>query len=311
MIHPKTLPKQVLGFIRKENLWAAGQPVLLSVSGGLDSMVMLDILAKNKGAHRAKLAVITFDHGVRVESAEEAEFVAQRSLEYGLPCQKIALGMRKSTHFQERARQERQRYWHHYPTHLIATAHHGTDQAETMLFRFLRGTGLTGLRGMLPKQGNKVHPLLFAFREDLEQYATHHQLEWREDPSNAESWRGKVRELVPIFDQLRPNSMTSIARLGRVLARDEDCLQGLTERRFQQLHQEGRLDYTALRQEHPSIQIRLLRRLAEQYRIVPSNSHMEQFLTWRPSSGQKLQLQKGLELHYDRGWLFFYRPKEY
>ena len=230
MIKPRTLAKQVLNFIRREKLWEAGDRVLLSVSGGLDSMVMLDILAKNQGAHQAKLEVITFDHGIREESSSEASFVAQRSKEYGLGCQKISLQMNKLSHFQEKARLERQKYWQRYPEHLIATAHHATDQAETILFRFLRGTGLTGLRGMLPKQGRKVHPLLFVFREDLEAYAHYHQLEWKEDPSNAETWRGQVRKLSPIFDELRPNSMKSIARLGRVLARDEDYLRMMTEK---------------------------------------------------------------------------------
>lgn len=305
MINPRTLPKQVLNFIRKEQLWSSGERILLSVSGGLDSMVMLDILAKNRGAHKGYLEVITFDHGVRKESSEEVEFVERKSREYGLSCQKIALKMEKSSHFQEKAREERQKYWRNYPDHWIATAHHGTDQAETILFRFLRGTGLTGLRGMLPKQGRKIHPLLFAFREDLEEYASYHSLEWREDPSNAETWRGKVRELLPTLDELRPSAMKSISRLGRVLARDEACLQLITLRTYEQLVEERRISYQRLRLEHPSIQLRVLRALAEEYGITPATVHLEQFLNWAPSNGQRIQLQKGVDLHYRDGWLFF------
>ena len=305
MSNPRTLPKQVLNFIRRERLWEKGDSVLLSVSGGLDSMVMLDILARHQGAHKGKLEVITFDHGLRAESAEEVQFVAQKSQGYGLSCRVVFLDMKKIANFQERARQSRQEYWKEYPEHLIATAHHGTDQAETMLFRFLRGTGLTGLRGILPKQSRKVHPLLSFFREDLEAYAQLHHLEWRNDPSNQESWRGQVRALVPVFEELRQNSMQSIARSARSLTRDEDYLQTLTKEVFEALNQNGRLKYSDVTKEHPSIQLRILRYWAETEGVVSSATTLEAFLCWRPSSGKGIRFQGGMELSYEDGWLFY------
>lgn len=305
MSSARTLHKRVLTFIRTERLWEKGDAVLLSVSGGLDSMVMLDILARNQGAHKGALEVITFDHGLRTESAEEVKFVAQKSQEHGIPCRTVHLEMTKTAHFQERARQSRQEYWKDYPEHLIATAHHGTDQAETMLFRFLRGTGLTGLRGMLPKQGQKVHPLLSFFREDLEAYAQLHHLEWCEDPSNAESWRGQVRSLVPVFEKLRQNSMQSIARSSRSLTRDEDYLQLITKERFEALNQAGRLLYSDLTKEHPSMQLRILRYWAEVEGIVSTATTLEAFLRWHPISGQGILFQRGAELSYKNGWLFY------
>ncbi|AHM63329.1 hypothetical protein D770_25420 [Flammeovirgaceae bacterium 311] len=89
----------------------------------------------------------------------------------------------------------------------IATAHHMSDQAETLLLNLSRGTGIAGLHGISPKRGKLVRPLLFATRRELETYALQHQLSWREDSSNSslKYRRNKIRQQVmPVLKELNP-----------------------------------------------------------------------------------------------------------
>ncbi|HVU57347.1 MAG TPA: tRNA lysidine(34) synthetase TilS, partial [Puia sp.] len=93
------------------------------------------------------------------------------------------------------------------PGSVVVTAHHLDDNVETLLMNFFKGTGITGLRAMLPKQGNVVRPLLFATREQLEQFAAQRQLKWVEDSSNASDkyTRNHFRhQLIPMLQSLYP-----------------------------------------------------------------------------------------------------------
>ena len=88
----------------------------------------------------------------------------------------------------------------------IAVAHHADDQAETFFINLLRGAGLRGLKGMQPKNGDIIRPLLWASREQIHQYAIENQILWREDHTNAESvyLRNKIRNrLLPVFEELQ------------------------------------------------------------------------------------------------------------
>ena len=301
---PNTLAKRMLDYIHREQLWRPGDAILISVSGGLDSMVLLHLLAKNQAAHKAQLRVISFDHGVRPESKEEVAFVAQKASEYKIDTDIISLDLcKEQSHFQERAREARRAEWAKYREHRVATAHHGNDQAETVLFRLLRGSGLTGLRGMLPRQDKMVRPLLFAFRKDIENYAEYHGIEWREDPSNAVSWRGKLRSMESVLAELRANPMQSLAQTARLLAREEDYLSGLAQQHFERVKRQNALDYGLLRSLHPALQLRVLRVWLGEWNVVPHAKQAEAFLHWTARNGSRIYIAKQAELSMEQGLL--------
>lgn len=164
--------------------------IILAVSGGVDSMVMLDMICRLKQYSSGDIIVAHFDHGMRANSAEDAEFVQRKAQEYGV---KFCLGrgeLKKNTSEAE-ARAARYGFLHSIdPFATIFTAHHLDDLVETVAINLLRGTGWRGLAA-LDTTGIQ-RPFLEAemFYEPLDkaailEYAAKRQLSFREDQSNS------------------------------------------------------------------------------------------------------------------------------
>jgi tRNA(Ile)-lysidine synthase len=158
------------------------QKLLVAVSGGVDSVVLLDVLAKS---NRYDLIVAHFDHGIRSDSAADARFVEALAAIYKLPfvLRREELGAQAS---EERARKARYDFLfatakQHEAT--VATAHHMDDVVETVVINILRGTGWRGV-AVLDRAG-VVRPLLHKSKQEIRDYATEHRLEWVEDTTNA------------------------------------------------------------------------------------------------------------------------------
>lgn len=303
--------KRILNFIHQERLWQPGDSLVLSVSGGVDSMVLLDVLIQSQPAHQGKIQVVTFDHGLREESAQECAFVKEMCDKESIPCEIFALHMHKGSHFQEIAREHRRAILESFEGSIV-TGHHCNDQAETILFRLLRGTGLTGLRGILPKQGRWVHPLLFLMKSEIIDYAKSQELHWFEDLSNPTSTRGKIRELWPHLAKIREFPMKSLAQSGRLLALDEDFFREQMLQYWKECIRDFE-DTTALsdseiRKLHPSLQVRLIKELAQQFGLSPTGAQLESFLTWHPiSKTAHLPFGRHFQLQRQNGLLYFVR----
>ncbi len=205
-----SLPVRVQRFIEKENLLRPGQSVLCGVSGGLDSMVLVEIFLEL----HYKPVVAHFNFGLRAEASElDEELVQNWAQKNQLPF--FRNGVFKD-HFEGKSIQEEARKlrydwfkelaeWEEIET--ISLAHHADDQIETIFLQLLRGTGLAGMRGMLPKQEKLIRPLLFAHKKELKEFANSRNLEWREDASNEKSdyKRNKIRHLlVPMLGEISP-----------------------------------------------------------------------------------------------------------
>lgn len=178
-------------------------PFLIAVSGGRDSVVLLDLFSKRFPAER--LTVAHYDHRARPESWADRAFVEALASRYGTRFV-AGISSQEGPRSEARLRDERlaylesidEKYW-------IVTAHHATDQMETFLLRLLRGTGLSGLAGIPPRRGRFLRPLLAHPREAIVRYVETHGLEFREDASNAspEYARNRVRnEILPILGEL-------------------------------------------------------------------------------------------------------------
>lgn len=208
--------------------------MLVAVSGGLDSVVLCHLLHANG----FPFAIAHCHFGLRgAESDRDAAFVETLAGKLQLPffikhfdTRQYAIDHKLS--IQEAARVLRYDWFNQLLadqnaatavsglayTH-IATAHHLDDNIETVAMNFYKGTGISGLRGMLPRQGKIVRPLLFAHRSELAAYALEHNLEWVEDSSNAEIkyTRNFFRhEVLPLVQQKFPQAMDNIAaNIGR------------------------------------------------------------------------------------------------
>ncbi len=187
---------------------------LLAVSGGRDSVVMCDLFAQ--ADYPFAIAHVNFKLRGK-DSDKDAAFVEALAARYGVPYHSVAYDTKTyaQTHkvsIQMAARDLRFAFFeqlcqtHHYP--FYATAHHQGDAVETCLINQLRGCGLSGLHGILPKQGKLIHPLLFATRTQVDSYVAQHHLYFREDATNAQEKyvRNKIRHsLIPLLEDIQPN----------------------------------------------------------------------------------------------------------
>lgn len=176
-------------FITKNQLLEEGQRLLLACSGGVDSMVLAELLCKLNIA----LGIAHVHHGLRpLESDLEHTFVKAYCLHRSIPFHSTKLDPVQlesmGSNMQDTARVQRYAFFndvcaeHGYDR--IATAHHLDDNIETLVHRFLRGTGIKGLTGIPYKRGNIIRPLMFARKAEILAYAQKNKIEYKEDSSN-------------------------------------------------------------------------------------------------------------------------------
>ncbi len=159
---------------------------IIAVSGGIDSMALLDMLHKKPGV---ELIVAHFDHGIRNDSYEDRQLVEQVAKELDLPFE-YSEGKLGSTASEDQARQARYKFLNavreKYNATAIITAHHQDDVVETVFINLIRGTGRKGLTSL--KSSQEIHrPLLHVKKSDVVTYATEHNLLWREDSTNCDT----------------------------------------------------------------------------------------------------------------------------
>ena len=226
-----------------------GRHLLVAVSGGVDSTVMLEGLSRVAGECELTLSVGHVHHGLRGEEADaDEQAVFERAARLGLDCSSERINpqaLREGTSNRERPTlQEAARTLRYEALTKIAqkgsadhlvTAHHLDDQAETVLMRLLRGTGPSGLGGIpeVSADGFVVRPLLGVTRLEIEAYAEQLGLDWREDRSNASDayTRNRLRRhwIPQLAQEFNPRLARSIARLAESQRRDAEWIGGLVD----------------------------------------------------------------------------------
>ena len=230
---------KVAAFIQRYQLIAPGKHVVLAVSGGIDSIVMADILLNLQQQLGFYPLIASFDHQLRPESAEEIEFVAELARCWGVPFHAGAADIRRlaqGKNLEDVARQERYRFLrsiaYRYDDACIATAHHRDDQAETLLLHLLRGSGLAGLSGISPKENGLIRPLLCLSKGEIEAYAQEHNLAFRQDQSNfsCEYQRNRIRwELLPQLADYNPQIVNALNITADICREEDGLLDDLAE----------------------------------------------------------------------------------
>jgi len=189
--------------------------VVLAVSGGVDSMVLLDAAASELPADR--IVVATFDHGTGAAATRAANLVRSRSAMLGVACELGTESLNGASEAVMRA--ARWSFLREVAKRAdgdLVTAHHADDQIETVLMRTLRDAGARGLAG-LAAPGNVRRPLLGVRRHEIEAYARERGLEWVEDPSNSSRrfFRNRIRhDVLPALRVVWPEADDFFLRLG-------------------------------------------------------------------------------------------------
>jgi len=266
--------------------------VIIGVSGGPDSLALLHVMSETMSYRR--LWVAHLNHGLRPEADGEAKFVAQVAASYGLVFRSKKVDVGRLARIQgwsveETGRKVRYQYLADLAEELhvetAVVAHNADDQAETVLLNLLRGSGLTGLRGMRPVSSlpgspsiNLVRPFLTTNREEIEAYCLKHGLRPMIDSTNADPLylRNRLRnELLPLLADFNPQVKQHLQQLAAVVAPDEAFLDEQCDLAWQKiLGARGqdwlRLDRDKWRSLPLSLRRRTLRRSLVELR--PTNS---------------------------------------
>jgi tRNA(Ile)-lysidine synthase len=200
------LIEAVASTIRRHAMLVGGERVLVAVSGGADSVALLHVLHALAPAFRLELHVLHVDHGLRADSARDADFVRTLATRLDVPCAVAAVTVPCGDSLEAQARAARYAALESCADRIganrIAVGHTRDDQAETVLLRLLQGAGPRGLAGIPPRRGRLIRPLLGVGRSEIVAALQTVGLVWVEDPSNADVkfLRNRVRhELLPLL----------------------------------------------------------------------------------------------------------------
>ena len=270
--------KKVEAYMEQHHMIEEGDTIIAGVSGGADSVCLFYVLKEYCRKKRAEIQVVHVDHGIREDAAHDAEYVRKLCEEAGVVFHLYkkdipALASRWGIGSEEAGRRVRYEAFEEIRSAFgekgkIAVAHNRNDQAETTLFHLLRGSGLTGLSGILPVRDNIIRPLLCVERIEIETFLTENEVKWCIDFTNGENTytRNKLRNVVfPYVEkEICAQSVEHIANAAGELAQVRDYLEEMTAKAEKQvLIKETdvvRIRVDAFKELHPVIQKQLLLR---------------------------------------------------
>ena len=261
------LPKKVKEYVRQKDLIRKGDRILAAVSGGADSVCLLYVLQELQQTLEFELRVVHVHHGIRENAEKDLLFVENLCSKMRLPCtvyrEHVPEALKDSgMSLEEMARKIRYedfrkalKEWKDeegvqeasgeaadrsrkdgeelLPVYRIATAHHLTDQAETVLFRLFRGTGITGLGGIRPLSGDVIRPLLETERQEIETYLRERKIPYRTDESNSDVTysRNRIRHnLLPEAEKVCEGAIRHVGAAAEILQETEQYLESLGQK---------------------------------------------------------------------------------
>ncbi|AKD02163.1 tRNA lysidine(34) synthetase TilS [Pontibacter korlensis] len=248
--------QKVSGYIQSHGLCQPTDKILAAVSGGIDSVVLCEVL------HQLKydFALAHCNFGLRAEDAEADQlFIKKLAKKYNVPFftenfntrafaeqEKLSTQMAARTLRYNWFEQIRQQEGYDY----IATAHHSNDTTETILLHLTKGTGIAGLHGIPPKNGHIIRPMLSVTKDDIYEYVTERKLIWREDSSNQTTkyQRNKIRhEVIPVLKEINPNLEETMLHTAERVSHAESIVAAYIENlRQQSIKEEEEAVYASL-----------------------------------------------------------------
>jgi len=234
------LEEKVLNTIKKYELIENGNNIVIGVSGGPDSMALLNILISLKKDKKLNYEIVVahINHQIRPEAEAETKYVEDFCKSNGVKCfvkrEKVEqLAKKQKIGTEEAGRKLRYSFFEEVAKTVnaskIATAHNANDNAETVLMNLIRGSGTSGLKGIEAKRENKyIRPLIECTRKEIEEYCNEKKLEPKQDKSNKENiyTRNKVRNiLLPLIEnEFNPNIVNSLNRMSKIVKEENEYL---------------------------------------------------------------------------------------
>ncbi len=274
--------KQVKRTIDRYHLLKKDDRLIVGVSAGVDSMVLLHLLNAYREAFNLSLIVAHVNHGLRPEESEkEAELVQKESERLGLSFEYGQFNVKEFQKLggispQDAARRIRFHFFydllqkHH--AQKIVLGHNADDQVETVLLRLMRGSGLKGLKGMLPaREGKVVRPLLEVWREEIESFAIEKKIPFLLDSSNLRDdyLRNRIRHaLIPLMErEYQPNFKEILLKTSNILREENDYLERGAEEAYRKIVQEEKdtlsFKFSEYQSLHQAIRWRVVRKMLE------------------------------------------------
>ena len=245
----QSVEEQVYNCIKKYKLISEDDKLVIGVSGGPDSICILHVISLLKEKLKIQLCVAHVNHMIREEADSETEYVQEFCKKLGIDCyvKKVDVQEYAKNHkigTEEAGRKIRYEFFDEVATKVsankIVTAHNSNDNVETILLNILRGSGLSGLKGIEPIRDNKyIRPLIETTRHDIEEYCFKHRLNPKIDKTNLESIykRNKVRnDLIPyIQKEFNPNILKTVNRLSEVAREENEYLEKIARQTFNEI----------------------------------------------------------------------------
>lgn len=322
----KFMIKKVRDTIKKYKLISKNDKILIGVSGGPDSVTLLYLLNSLKKELKISLHIAHLDHKLRKDSIKDKDFVEKLAQKLKIPLTAAEINVQalaRHGSLEEICRNERLGFFFRVAKEIkadkIALGHNLDDQAETVLMRLLRGSGLYGLSAILPKRGiggyQLIRPLIGVTRREIEAFLKKKKIIPRRDASNLEEiyFRNKIRnKLFPLLARgYNKNIKAVLANMAEILGSDYDYLNKAAERALGYLGAKS-LNLQKLQRLHPAI-LRLVLRLSirrlkgDMRRITFQHiRELEDLILNRPAASI-VDLPKGISVVKTKKFLSFYR----
>ena len=297
-----------LALVEKRDLIRRGDRVLVALSGGVDSVVLLHLLHSVARELGIELRAAHFDHAMRHDSAADADWVAGLCRAWDVPLMRERAT--RPLYGEADARTERYRFLHdaliESGATRMATAHHADDQVETVLFRLLRGTGLRGLAGIPLRRGKLIRPLLRFRKAELIAYSRRHHIGFRNDPTNEQLAfvRNRIRKnVIPALETVRPDAAAAVLALARYSARTESAISAAISRLEKDLilsHNSAiiQLARSVLLEYDPELRALVMRRLLRRFGVVLTRAGTRRIVQFceRTESGTSLPVSNRVRI---------------
>ena len=310
----RRIREQLLSTVRRTvdayELLPEGVRVLAACSGGGDSVTLVHLLARLAADRRWEVYVGHVHHGLRSSADGDAAFVAELAGRLGLPCLTRRLRGLGGPNGEARSRAARYaalaEMAREAGAQAVATGHTLDDQAETVLLRLLRGTGVAGLSGILPRRPlaagvDLVRPLLWCRRQQLRQFLTEEGEAWREDETNADlrHARNRVRaRWMPLLSTENPRLAEALAQLAEVVREEESVWAEQVARIVHQLACPAQGGWTVTLREFCRLPVALQRRVL---RELVGNLRAPRFVQLEQARRLVCSEQPGQELAFGGG----------
>lgn len=258
--------------VKKYDMLKQGDFVVVGVSGGADSMLLLWYLLKRQKQYNLRILVANVEHGIRgEESLSDTEFVKEFCRKNNVEFKSLSVNAPKESKIismgvEEYSRKIRYEFFSSFSPDKIATAHNLSDNVETFIFRAVRGSSPRGLASISPVRDNIIRPLIEISSDEIRDFCNQNGIEYRIDSTNLcnDYARNSIRNSVsPVLREINPSFENNVSSLIEAISSDCDCLDCQAEESFGELYNNGALDKSKLRLYHPSIVKRVLVKLFE------------------------------------------------